>query len=319
MPSRSKSPSRSAAAKSSDPLQDPHAQAALAFAILGGLVHLSVSSAAPESTGPKSAADPAAWTAFFNGNGGIVHATYWDYGWIPFLHALNTAQNADGSYWLNSFINTFIATFACALAKGIFFGEGIAKTIETVATTSNIALVFICWFFTNNDHTAKYWGMVKDSPIGTALSTVLSTATLVTIAQAATEGDAATMAKGDSLTNFMGYFAIAMPVFKATVIGSAGNFLPLDKGFSFEGGLDEAAERAFATAFYMNVASYTLLVPEAANKIAVFFGATTVFDASFVVLATVIAEFTFNLCPALTSPLAAIQDKIFDITNLNRD
>ena len=55
------------------------------------------------------------------------------------------------------------------------------------------------------------------------------------------------------------------------------------------------------------------------DAIAAFFGATTVYDASFVVLATVIAEFTFSLCPALTSPLAPIQDKIFDITNLNRD
>jgi hypothetical protein len=302
---RSKSPARSSAAKSSDPLQDPHAQAAIALAMLGGLVHLS----------GGNPIEPAAWTKFFNSDGGNVHAS-WPYGWIPFLHALNTAQNADNSYWLNSFINTFVATFACALVQGIFFGNGIASTIASVATTANIALVFICWFITNNDHTAKYWGMVTGSPIGSALSHVLSTATLVTIAQAATAAGGATE-KGD-ITNFMGYFAIAMPVFKATVVGSAGNFLPLDKGFSFEGGLDEAAERAFATAFFMGVAGYTGFF-DVANPIAEFFGATTTYAANFVVLATVLANFTYVVCPALTSPLAAIQDKIFDITALNRN
>jgi hypothetical protein len=306
---RSKSPARSnSAAKSSNPLED-HMPIGIAIAIFAGLMY---------NTG-ASLADPKAWGTFLTGNwGGAAGVTggFWDYSWLFTFHALNVAQNADGSYWMNSFINTFTAVFACNIANDVFFGNGISAAITNSATTTNIAAVFILWFITNNDYTAQYWGMVKSSPVGGALDIVLSTATVATIA-AATTAAFGSVAAG-SPTNLFGYFAIALPVFKATVVGSAGNVLPLDKGFSFEGGLDDAAERAFASAFYMGLGQYTGFLGAAAIA-ATTFGFASVTDGKFVVFATILFHLTVDLCPAMTTPLATIQDKIFEITKLNRN
>jgi len=303
---RSKSPARSnAAAKSSNGVE-AHMPIGIAVAIFAGLLFNS----------GGSLADPKAWAAFFTGNWGTVHAGFWNYSWLFTLHALNISQNADGSYWLNSFLNTFSAVFACNIAAEVFFGAGISAAITASATTANIAAVFILWFLTNNDWTAQYWGMVKDSPVGGALDIVLSTATVATVA-AATTAAFGSVAAG-SATDVFGYFAIALPVFKATVVGSAGNFLPLDKGFSFEGGLDDAAERAFASAFYMGLGQYTGFLGAAAIA-ATTFGFDSVTGGDFVVFATILFHLTVDLCPAMTTPLATIQDKIFEITKLNRN
>lgn len=81
--------------------------------------------------------------------------------------------------------------------------------------------------------------------------------------------------------------------------------LPAHKGFSFANGLDENAERAFASAFWMGIAGFTGWFAFA-DPIAAFFGAASCASADFVVFATVVVHLSADLCPAINSPLGAI-------------
>jgi hypothetical protein len=302
---RSKSPARSSKAAAGG-INDPHVQLAISAGLLVALSQIS-----GNGVSTKGVMD------FFNGKGDNIHDGHFAYGWLLTLHALNTAQNARGGYWLNALVTTFVATFSTNFAAGVFFGNGLASTINDVCSTSNIQLVFLLWFLTNNDYTSGLWGAIKSSPIGAPLGTVMDCATLAYTTNNALAQVGSVAAMG-SFTDLNGYFAMAMPIFKATVVGSSANFFPLDQGFSFENGLDADAERAFVSAFFKCIVGFFSITQlDSLISDTLGFGAN-LGCGCFIVFLNVVVHLTFDLCPAMASPLSTIQDKIFEFTNFER-
>ena len=68
----------------------------------------------------------------------------------------------------------------------------------------------------------------------------------------------------------------------------------------------------------MGLGQYTGFLGAAAIA-ATTFGFDSVTGGDFVVFATILFHLTVDLCPAMTTPLATIQDKIFEFTKLNRN
>jgi hypothetical protein len=301
---RSKSPAKRIAAAAGI-TSDAHVQAAITVALIAGLIFLD---------GGADAVDPRSggWVKFFNGGGKDIHASF-PYGWIITLHTLNTVQNSGGDHFIGSLVNAFIAVFAPLIVNGFFF-EGASITAQ--ATTSNIGLVAVCWYVTNHaPFGVDVWGQIKDVA-GDALDGVLSTASVAFTTAAAISAAGSFSALSPDAAGFWAFFGVGYQCFKAAVVASAGNYVPLNKGFSFDG-FDAASEAAFVSAAWMAFyASVDALKP--LDAAAGLVGATSVGSAQFVVFANVLVHLLgVTNCPAIPSPLPAIQDKIYEFTGLS--
>ena len=296
--------SQSPAAKKSTASNDAHIQAAIGFAAIVGLIFLDQGA---DGVDPRSGG----WVKFFNGNGGNIHAL-WPYGWIITLHALNTAQGASAGNWLGSLVGNFIATFAPAIVNGFFF-NGASITAE--ATNANIALAGAAWYITNHaPFGVDVWGQIKDVA-GPALTQVLN---LATLSYGLTQALGAAGSFGPialDISSWSVIFAIGYQCFKAAVVATAGNYVPLDKGFSFDG-FDEDSDRAFVSAAYMAVVAGFGITQ--LNVVSEFFQAGSAGSADFVVFANILIVIITGsgACPAIPNPVPMIQEKLYEFTGL---
>ena len=110
-------------------------------------------------------------------------------------------------------------------------------------------------------------------------------------------------------------FTIGYQCFKAAVVATAGNYFPLDKGFSFDG-FDEDSDRAVVSAAYMAiVAGFGL---NQLDVVANFFGAASAGGADFVVFANILIVIITGsgACPAIPNPIPMVQEKLYEFTGL---
>lgn len=118
------------------------------------------------------------------------------------------------------------------------------------------------------------------------------------------------------IAGFWAFFGIGYQCFKAAVVANAGNYVPLDRGFSFEV-FDEDADRAFVSAAFMAiVAGFGL---NQLDVVSSFFGAEGgAGGAEFVVFANVMIVLITGsgACPAIPNPVPMIQDKLYEFTGL---
>jgi len=300
---RSKSP---AARKSASAGNDAHIQAAIS---LGVLVVAIVWSAGFDVS--KANPQEGAWTAFFSGGGNNIDNKYWPYGVLVTLHALNTAQSASSGFWLGSAIGNYFATFAPTIVAALFFKGG---NFAGVIDANNAALAGAAWFIVNNAIGGfNVWDEIKKASNG-ALDWVLSASTMAfTLNAALSAADNA-----PKIESWQSVVALITTATIAAVVADAGNYFPLDKGFSFDG-FSDLSNRAFTTVCIVAIATSFNLAGHF-DVVAKQFGAATATDTAFLVTANVLLNFITGsgACPAFPDPIAMVQDKLYEITGFSR-
>lgn len=302
---RSKSP---AARKSASAGNDAHIQAAIS---LGVLVVAIVWSTGFDFS--KANPQEGAWTTFFKGGGNKIHDTYWPYTVLVTLHALNTAQSASSGFWLGSAIGNYFATFAPTIVAALFFTKD--GNFAGVIDANNAALAGAAWFIVNNAIGGfNVWDEIKKASNG-ALDWVLSASTMAFTLNAALSA----AGNAPKIGGWQSVVAIITTATIAAVVADAGNYFPLDKGFSFDG-FSDLSNRAFTTVCIVAIATSFDLAKHF-DVVAKQFGAdNTATDTAFLVTANVLLNFITGsgACPAFPDPIAMVQDKLYEITGFSR-
>lgn len=295
--SRSKSPKgRKKSAGSAFDMNDANVQLGITVAALGGLVFLTQGGVNPDN-----------WFSFFDGEG--ITIPFWPFGgFVLTMHCLNSCQGAGNGYWVGSFVNAVIATFAGVIVPEIAAG----KSCSLFADEGTLTLCFVCWYLTNHNLPLvdfDAWGTVSGLG-GSALQSIMDLCSLVFTTKLIMAGAGTTAASG-----WFG-FSIFVPMTFGVLAGTAADFFPLNKGIKITN--SASAKRAARISFFLATNGFAALpfVGEAVGG--VVSQATGVFggNANFVLAVTILNHLFGHFVPM--NPLDQVEDAFYKVTGLSR-
>ena len=163
------------------------------------------------------------------------------FNFVLLMHCINTIRSESSGYWLNSFTQCVIATYAGKIVIEIMKGTSMADAIFS----DDVPNLFFLWYVINKDIpfcpvNLNIWGQIEElggEPLQDLLdlgSELFSTGLII-------------QAVGAATTVFSGawFKSIAM----GAIAGTASNFFPFNKGVKFA--RSEALSNAVAVSFFV--------------------------------------------------------------------